>query len=110
MDSTGGGAEQNSIPFTDQILQQTDTAPSQKPYRAITIEQALLAVQTHTNRTAPPATTTELMNDVLYLSSPDTSASSSKTDLQDKPGQEQATQDMTGIRIYGIFNPTTDKQ
>ena len=50
------------------------------------------------------------MNDDLYLSSTDTSASSSKTDLQDEPGQEQTTPDMTGIRIYGIFNPTTDKQ
>ena len=60
---------------------QTATEPSQKPYRAITIEQALLAVQTLTDRTAPPVTTTELMNDDLYLSSTDTSASSSKTDL-----------------------------
>ena len=42
---------------------QTATEPSQKPYRAITIEQALLAVQTHTDRTAPPATMTELMID-----------------------------------------------
>ena len=113
MDSTRGGAEQNSIPLlirSSNQQTQTATEPSQKPYRAITIEHALLAVQTQTDRTAPPATMTELMNDDLYLSSTDTSASSSKTDLQDKPGQEQATQDMTGIRIYGIFNPTTDKQ
>ena len=48
--------------------QQTETAtePSQKPYRAITIEQALLAVQTHTDRTSPPATTTELINDIPF--------------------------------------------
>ena len=89
---------------------QTATEPSQKPYIAITIEQALLAVQTLTDRTAPPATPTELMNADLYLSSTDTSASSSKTDPQDEPGQEQTTPDMTGIRIDGIFNPTTDKQ
>ena len=96
------------IRFSNQQTQ-TATEPSQKPYRVITIKQALLAVQTHTDRTSPPATMTELMND-LYLSSTDTSASSSKTDLQDEPGREQTTQDMTGIRIYGIFNPTTDKQ
>ena len=92
--------------------QQTQTAmkPSQKPYRAIRIEQVLLSLHTHTDRTSPPASTTQQLMSYLCLSSTDTSASSSTTDLQDKPVQEQTTPDITGIRIYGIFNYTAYKQ
>ena len=46
----------------------------------------------------------------LYLSSMDTWASSSTTDLQDEPAQEQTTPDITGIKIYRIFNSTAYKQ
>ena len=69
---------------------QTKTEPTQKPYRAITIEQALGSIQPNTDRTPPSVTTTgsQLMND-LYLSSTDTSASSSTTDLQEEPGRKK---------------------